>query len=640
MNTQKPIRNNLLEIIFCFSITLFSFSYVNAKTIRYVKENGTGDGSSWTNAANNIQTMIDNSNAGDEVWVSSGMYKPTRETTYQDSRSRTFLLKSKVNLYGGFSGSESDLSQRTLSDLDMNGKVDSFEFVNKTILSGDIDGVNDVWTKNVNANGTWYWRVSGNSGNCYKVVTCLDNNSIDGFFVTGSNKLSGIYANNSCKITSCTVVQCFSQSEGSGIYAYSSSSISNCFVSKSSGSGIYAYYSSLYHCVVKDCNGSFGGGINAYSCLISRCYVSNCSANSSGGGISIQSSYYSNSIVSDCIVDNCSATEGGGINVSTSSHVADCQVTNCFAEVGGGIIASSLSTMCSVKNSKIANCLATSKGGGIYLSSYAFMANSAILNCSAYEGGGVFSASPYNASSATWNCTIYNCSGNYGGGVSATSSVNKSTYFTNCVFANCSATYDGSAILGDLNTEITNCASINNSTAGVVSVGIVGGRQNACIYTDITSTFVKPADFIGIANNALQKEEILLANMRLKENSLCFNAGTTTNVYDDVLSSKDLDGNPRFMYGSIDIGAYEYVQELTNDTKIIEQNKYKYYIDNGTLNVKGVNNSVIQVFNMQGKIMLTQFVGSDDFSFQLYSSGIYFVNILCNKRKEILKIIW
>ena len=44
-------------------------------------------------------------------------------------------------------------------------------------------------------------------------------------------------------------------------------------------------------------------------------------------------------------------------------------------------------------------------------------------------------------------------------------------------------------------------------------------------------------------------------NLRLQSNSPCINAGDNTYV---MTNSTDLDGNPRIVSGTVDIGAYEY----------------------------------------------------------------------------------
>lgn len=71
---------------------------------RYVKPvaSGTKTGLSWTNAGGNLQQTINASSTGDTIWVAAGTY------------TGGFKLKEGVQLYGGFSGNESSLSERKL----------------------------------------------------------------------------------------------------------------------------------------------------------------------------------------------------------------------------------------------------------------------------------------------------------------------------------------------------------------------------------------------------------------------------------------------------------------------------------------------------------------------------------------------
>jgi hypothetical protein len=82
---------------------LVTITYV-LPTIRYVKQGGTGDGSSWANASGDLQAMIDAPGV-QQVWVASGRYTRT-------SGGASFVMKNNVAIYGGFGGSESELSQR------------------------------------------------------------------------------------------------------------------------------------------------------------------------------------------------------------------------------------------------------------------------------------------------------------------------------------------------------------------------------------------------------------------------------------------------------------------------------------------------------------------------------------------------
>ena len=368
----------------------------------------------------------------------------------------------------------------------------------------------------MNADGkTWKWTVTGNEGNCYTVVTA--NSKIDGFFIIGGNanlnKGGGV--NSISEVNNCTVSNCYALYTGGGIS--SSSSVNNCYVSNcsaNSGGGISISNSSVSNCSVNNCN------------------VSNCNAGN-GGGIFTSSNLYST--ISNCAVSNCSASSAGG-GIYSSTSVTNCAVSNCTANSGGGIYSSS-----SISNCIVSNCLSDS-GGGIYSN---LATNCTVFNCSATNGGGIYS------NSSVTNCTVYNCTATNGGGIySNFSSV------TNCTVSNSSAT-NGGGIYSKTPSTGTNCAFSNNSTNGAIGSGISGGVQ--CISPNVIVAYIQPTSFIGIATNDAQKLELKNASWHLKVGSPCINAGTSTNLSTTILTGKDLDNSPRVLYGTIDIGAYEYV---------------------------------------------------------------------------------
>ncbi|QSS96259.1 T9SS type A sorting domain-containing protein [Psychroflexus sp. ALD_RP9] len=142
----------------------------------YVDANATGanDGSSWADAFTDLQTGINAAGNTIEktVWVAQGTYNPG--SNRNDSFEIDFnLVGDDIKLYGGFDGSETNLTDRDWRN-------------NPTILTGDVNGNDDA-----NLTYTNTTRAENN----YNVVRVLgsDNVTIDGFTLTGghANNVSG-----------------------------------------------------------------------------------------------------------------------------------------------------------------------------------------------------------------------------------------------------------------------------------------------------------------------------------------------------------------------------------------------------------------------------------------------------------------
>jgi len=96
-------------------------------TVVFVDASATGnnDGTSWDDAFTDLSTALNAANASEYVWVAAGTYKPNAS-----NRNASFVLRTDISVFGGFSGTELSLSERDFR-------------ANETILSGDLTGDDD-----------------------------------------------------------------------------------------------------------------------------------------------------------------------------------------------------------------------------------------------------------------------------------------------------------------------------------------------------------------------------------------------------------------------------------------------------------------------------------------------------------------
>lgn len=295
------------RILFSFFVLLYA-TQTHAATF-YVTVSGAGsmNGISWANAypSSSLQTAINGANAGDQLWVACGTYKPTTGS----NRAISFSLKNGVAIYGGFQGSETSLSQRSISC----GSC--------TILSGEIGS-------------------SSLTDNSYDVIrnqqVALNSSTVlDGFVIKdgydirpATNDTGGL---------------------GAGIYNRGISAanpcnptISNCIFTNNTaifGAGIFNH-------------GSYGRFTNP---TISNCVFYNNTATDGGGAIDnfgISSGSSASPTISNCLFyNNTALTAGaiynwGGNGGNASPQMSNCTFANNTASNGnaGAIIADNANT--------------------------------------------------------------------------------------------------------------------------------------------------------------------------------------------------------------------------------------------------------------------------------------------------------
>jgi hypothetical protein len=233
---SNPIYLNysIMKKMLLVSLALVASVAISDAQIIYVdagQADNSGAGTTWATAKKDLQPAINLATTGQQVWVKAGTYKPA---VPGGDRYISFSMKNGVEIYGGFIGTETLLSQRN-------------EIYNLTILSGDLNG----------DDGPNYANYGENSAIIVN-NTQIDNTAVlDGFTITGAslgpNGSMAMFNNESSPIIKNTLflnnntTAMFNQ--GSLAKITSSPAVINCVFYKNNlslGSAIYNSFSSLF----------------------------------------------------------------------------------------------------------------------------------------------------------------------------------------------------------------------------------------------------------------------------------------------------------------------------------------------------------------------------------------------------------
>jgi len=270
---------------------------------------GSNDGSNWTDAYTSLQSALDESVSGNQIWVAKGNYHPSYDYEIGGgSRYYHFRMKKGVEIYGGFAGTETLINERTNFGL---GEE------NETILSGDLNG-DDV----VSGSGETL-TLSNYSENCHHVIYNPDPltsaSILNGFTVKGGNangtdphdRGSGICNYSTSPSLTNITLTANGGIYGGGIYNYNSSpTITNCLIYKNktqNGAGTENKFSSPTYVnttITMNLATAYGGGMNNYhdceptfnNCIVwgNNATTGNQIYASAGGTITLNYSCYSN----------------------------------------------------------------------------------------------------------------------------------------------------------------------------------------------------------------------------------------------------------------------------------------------------------------------------------------------------------
>ncbi|OWY24385.1 T9SS C-terminal target domain-containing protein [Sphingobacteriales bacterium UPWRP_1] len=540
---------------------LWLFTIHANATTRYVTTTGSGSGTSWANASADLQAMINASEPGDEVWVATGTYKPTAYPTgcsgCISTRDYTFFVKDGVKIYGGFAGTETDISQRNFT-------------ANPTTLSGDFNDDDLITGSGIDLS------ITGNDENAFHVVLSSAPSSdgigvtIDGFSITGGNSNfgipinvngnsipkdsgGGIYINYGTNLMTNNILSGNLAFLGAGIYTnYGTNTMTNNNLSANVGGGIYVYDGTN-----TISNNNFTGNTSEfYATGISIFFGINMLSNnsiwdnwsiSSGG---IEASFGMTTMTNNILWGNTAGVGGGiiaysGTNVLTNNYLLD-----NYADGGGGFYAGDGST--NILTNNIFSGNSAFIGGGISLSGGTnTLTNNLIVGNSANSAGGIHIAG--NSTNVLTNNTLIGNSANInGGGITTKNSIN--TFMNNIFWGN---EKGGSTIVAgaDYHANNTNVntfhynlfqlASSNYPTDASMPYGIGSDAIGNIFAQD--PLLVNVTDPDGADDLWFTEDD----GLALQNNSPAINAGTPTGA-----PLTDITGFTRI--GNPDLGAYEY----------------------------------------------------------------------------------
>jgi len=235
----------------------------------------------------------------------------------------------------------------------------------------------------------------------------------------------------------------------------------------------------------------------------------------SGGGVACES--YAGAMVTNCVlVNNSSRGAAGGT------------LNNCtiIGNNSGGVFSALLNNCMIISNS-------ASSGGGAYSCQ---LYNCTIVGNQASPGGGAYNSMLFNCM-VTGNAANANGFGGGGGAYQST--------LYNCTVTGNRAYFSQGG--GTYNSTLYNSILYYNSSFTSYP-NYVGGFLNNCCVTPL------PARGAGnITNDPLFVNQAD-GDFHLQTNSACINSGNNTYAF----GTSDLDGNPRIVGGTVDIGAYEF----------------------------------------------------------------------------------
>lgn len=403
LNGDPRVQNGTIDI------GAFEYQPVSTSRIRYVKQGGTGNGTSWDDASGDLQRMIDeladNNPQGlpGEVWVAAGTYEPQSQLIQGTGYSASFRMRDGISVYGGFIGGENSKTEREKKEGGM-----PWEFKNQTVLmaayyvrnESNPSFTGNKWTLTSDSRHVVWFAPMADEEGTFTQPTYLDGVTIMGGYAQGG-----------------TGVDDFKTDRGAGVYmdgrnTYLTNSIVKENYATGNGGGVYLKDGRVQSTLIYNNNADQNGGAVYVDDqgLVHRSMLTNNSARN-GAGVYLDNQPATQGeqdhpeylILSTCVVSNNTASGNGAV----------------YCDEGGVLLQNTITNNQCVTATDATDPNA-SQTGGIYINRYALVANSVIWNNRMSDGNNIpmYAKNPtadkvrfmYNAISgvnnAVWNNTL------------------------------------------------------------------------------------------------------------------------------------------------------------------------------------------------------------------------------------------
>jgi len=511
----------ILLFLALFTLLAATQTSLFAQTI-YVKTSASGanNGTSWADAFTTLDAALVAAVAGNQVWVAAGTYKPTLGIVPNSS----FMLLAGVELYGGFTGTETTLNARNY-------------LTNVTTLSGDVNG-NDVSTDLTmnRSDNAWHVLVVSNGSPALRAI-------VDGLVIRNGNTKTATADPDATK-------------RGGGIFANAKVTVRNCLFTENQGfigGSIAALNAAGSGLIVDNCIFDNNRSTNASAGIqlqgstgasINRCIFRN--NNTNRGTLYIDQG--KNVVIDSCVFENNLASEpdpslpgrwGAGLyNWQSSYTITNSVFQGNTAYNGAGMYNDGRQGGDSfvIDNCVFeANAAANYGGAGMFN----FNANFTIKNCTFLANTAPTSATALYIGGETspggriQNCIFENGSTNFGGAVANFSSP-AAVVFEDCTFNNNIAATSGGALASGFkaNSVIKRCRFEANTAR-------FGGAIFA--QNDLTTVLVDSSSFVGNGGTDIGGAVYLSAGNTSRFTNTLFTLNSSNNGGALVVSEDSLD---------------------------------------------------------------------------------------------------